>query len=108
MKVYISGPINGRENGNRAAFNEAMQSIIKLGLEPVNPHLVAKGHAGHCRGEEVGTDGHGYGCYMKPDLIAMLECDAVVFLPGWKYSKGATVEHAVAQICGLAELRLEV
>lgn len=108
MKVYISGPINGKANGNREAFAYAAGQIEKLGLEPVNPHDVLKDHAGWCRGEPVGDDGHGYGCYMKPDLIAMLDCDAIVFLAGWQYSKGATVERAVARICGLVELRLTV
>lgn len=34
--------------------------------------------------------------YMKNDLTVMLTCDEVHFLPDWKYSNGAKIEH---QLC---------
>ena len=39
---------------------------------------------------------------MRADLRALLGCDAVYMLPGWRGSRGATVEHAVAGACGSA------
>ena len=38
---------------------------------------------------------------MRTDLLALLSCDAIHMLPGWRESKGATVEHAVAVACGM-------
>jgi hypothetical protein len=42
--------------------------------------------------------------YMRADLRALLDCDAIFMLPGWRESRGATVEHAVAVACGIPVL----
>ena len=44
---------------------------------------------------------HRYGCYMKADLLALLTCEAALFMPGWRRSRGATSERGVAEICGI-------
>lgn len=36
--------------------------------------------------------------YMKVDIKAMLECDAVLMLPGWIFSKGAMIEWIIAKL----------
>lgn len=105
MKVYISGPIAGQPNGNTEAFEVAEEVIRAAGHEPVNPQKIFKGHKGRCTGPTImgqyGVDAHRYGCYVKPDLIAMLGCEAIYLLPGWHSSRGAVVEVQVASICGL-------
>lgn len=102
MKVYISGPIRGYENGNRAAFAQAAEELRKMGHEPVNPHDVDKDHCGPCLGDDAGEGNpHRYGCYMIPDLRALLDCSGYTLLPGWQRSRGAKVERDVAKICGL-------
>jgi len=40
-------------------------------------------------------------CHMRADLRALLDCDAIYMLPGWRESRGATVECAVAFACGI-------
>jgi hypothetical protein len=101
VKVYIAGPINGYPDGNKEAFEDAAQALIDLGHEPVNPHIVGVLSDPHvCRGAPA-TNGHKYGCYMIPDLKALLDCEGYTLLYGWEMSKGATVEEQVARICGL-------
>ena len=39
--------------------------------------------------------------HIKRDVEALLECDAIYMLPGWKNSKGAVAEVAVADWLGL-------
>lgn len=39
--------------------------------------------------------------YMRNDLKALLDCDAVFMLYNWKDSKGAKVEHDLAESLGL-------
>lgn len=102
MRVYISGPITGRPDENRAAFTEAADRLRALGHEPVNPHDIDPSHDGPCRpGYAPGADGHTSACHMRADLRALLDCDAVTLLGGWATSRGASVEVSVAEIIGL-------
>jgi hypothetical protein len=107
VKVYIAGPINGYENLNKDAFQLAASKLIELGHEPVNPHDIGPlKHDGiPCAGAPA-NGGHSYGCYMIPDLKALLDCDGYTLLNGWERSKGAFVEDMVANICGLILLEL--
>jgi hypothetical protein len=106
MKVYIGGPIKGYPNGNKEAFEIAFWRLAELGHEPINPHNVGCLPDPHtCRGEPA-TDDHKYGCFMIPDLRALLNCEGYTLLDGWEYSKGATVEEQVARICGLEYIEL--
>ncbi len=101
MKVYIASPIAGYPNNNKEAFEIAYWKLANLDHEPVNPHdvgVLADPHT--CRGD-IATDGHRYGCYMIPDIKALLDCEGYTLLEGWEFSKGARVEEQVAVICGL-------
>lgn len=106
MKVYIAGPINGYPDGNRAAFATAYYRLVSLGHIAINPHAVPFTHTGECRGQAVSHSGHRYGCFMVPDLHALLDCDGYTLLEGWERSQGATVEEAVARICGKTYVEL--
>ena len=101
MKVYIAGPIRGYPDGNRAAFKRAAKKLLDIGHEPVNPHdLPVLEHDGPCLGAEVDHSEHRYGCFMVPDIHALLDCEGFTLLPGWHRSSGAIVEEQVARICG--------
>lgn len=102
MKVYIMGPINGFPDGNAPAFAAAADQLREMGHEPVNPHDIGPlEHEGPCLGSPtINPTAHRYGCYMVPDIHALLDCDGYTKLPGWSISKGATVENAVAIVCG--------
>lgn len=109
--VYLSGPIAGYPDGNRALFARYAERVTKAGHIAVNPHGLDHSHAGRCLGDEVPhhpmdqqASEHQYGCYMKADLRALLDCDFILMLPNYMQSRGAKVELKVARICGLETL----
>lgn len=89
MKIYISGPITGIKNFEKN-FSKAEKKLKKIGHEVVNPVKI---------GEALNNPS--YEDYMKADLKALLECDAIYLLDGWSNSKGANAEIKVAVICGI-------
>ncbi len=84
MKIYISGPITGYANFNKEAFDSASTVIREAGHDPVNPQDLPHDH------------GKTWHEFMKVDIKAMLDCDAVLLLPGWANSRGATLEYRIA------------
>lgn len=104
MRVFISGPISGYPAGNIGAFHEADEHLTGLGHTPVNPHALPVYHGDTpcpSGGDEGDVVRHTAPCYMRTDLAALLECDAIYLLDGWTRSKGAALEHRVAVAIGL-------
>jgi Domain of unknown function (DUF4406) len=93
MKVYISGPIKDTPDYERN-FARA-----KRYLQEFQAHVVVN----PC---ELGSAGYTYEQFMRVDLMALLDCDAIYMLKGWEKSSGARCEHLVAAMCGL-EIRYE-
>ena len=105
MKVYISGPITGKPDGNIPAFQAAAEKLRAAGHEPVNPHDIDPSHDGECRpGYAPGSEGHTSSCHMRADLRALLDCDAITMIDGWTTSRGAWAEHGAAGAIGLEEI----
>lgn len=94
MKVYISGPMTGIEDYNFPAFHQAAERLQAAGYRVENP--ASKGV----------IDGWTWSDYLRHDLRQLLECDAICLLPGWRNSKGATLEHHVATGLGMAVVDL--
>lgn len=88
MKIYISGPITGVENYVEA-FEQAEQKLIAEGHEVVNPCKLPHNHD------------KSWESYMKEDIKAMLDCDAILLLPRWHKSKGAAIESDIAFRLGI-------
>ena len=105
MRVYIAGPIAGRTAlETSTAFSDAAMHLRTLGHEPVSPLDVSPHeHEGPCpQGPAAGEGGtHSAPCYMRADVRALLECDAIYLLEGWPYSLGTRTEFEVARACGL-------
>lgn len=89
MTIYISGPITGRIDGNRVAFEVAESAIRHRGHDAVNPQTLPHNH--YKTWEE----------YMREDIKAMLDCDAVYALPEWELSRGAKIEIGLARELGM-------
>lgn len=86
-RVFISGPITGREDTYRAEFAEAAKRIEAAGCIPLNSAML--------------PDGLTERECMRISL-AMLECaNAVAQLPGWEDSAGAKAEAAYAEKIGV-------
>jgi hypothetical protein len=101
MKIYLSGPIAGHDNFEKV-FALAQKNMQYLGHEVVNPTDIAPhNHGGECPKSYVAAKGHSAACYLRTDLKALLDCDAVFMMNGWENSIGARLEFSVAAHCGL-------
>lgn len=79
-KLYISGPMTGRENLNYAGFAMADMALRYAGYEVVNPWFFEANH------------GKTWAECLRYDLTRMFECDAVAVLDDWQESDGANLE----------------
>ena len=85
-RVYISGPISSRPDGNQPAFYAAALRIFKDGNIPVNPHDVCY----------LLPPGSTWTEYMKKNIPALCSCDSIFMLRGWWRSRGARLEWVIA------------
>jgi len=107
MKVYIAGPMTGRELYNFPAFDEAADRWRALGHEVTTPADITRGEwqRKHWRAFDPASDRCEYGdpllCELFAlDLAAVCEADEIALLPGYEKSKGARLEIAVAMQLG--------
>lgn len=103
MKIYVAGPITGHADLNEPAFRDAQRLLESGGHEVVIPLDVKPlEHDGDCP-ESYGApqSGHTSACYIRADLKALLDCDAIYCLKGWTTSVGAKLETNVAYRCGM-------
>jgi hypothetical protein len=87
-KIYISGKITGLENASEL-FAEAELLLAEMGLQPVNPMKLDHNH------DRTWED------YMKHDIKAMCDCSMIYMLTNWTESRGAHIEHTLAQKIGM-------
>jgi hypothetical protein len=90
-RVYISGPITGRTDGNQSAFYSAADWLIQNGSRPVNPHDVCF----------LLPPGSTWTEYMKKNIPALCSSDSIYMLRGWWRSRGARLEWVIAWGLGM-------
>lgn len=91
MRIYISGPITGRDwFESFYAFGDAERRIIKEGHEAINPMAIS-------------LYGLSWDLYMRlaTEIIGSGEVDGIVMLRGWEKSKGAVIEYQWAKSMGI-------
>lgn len=88
MRLYVIGPVTGRENLNREAFEAAKDELWDAGYDVLIPHDVVPSNAT-------------YSVAMRLSIKTLLGCDGVVLLIDWDESTGATLEKRVAEVCGI-------
>jgi len=94
MKLYISGPITGHPDAEQR-FHEAAEHLRAAGYDPVNPFDIPA--AVLTRMAVSGDADHDDWCqHLRADLIVMLGCDGVAWLPGSHTSEGASIERSLA------------
>lgn len=105
--VYVAGPMTGYPHHNFPLFFKAERELKKLGYKVINPARMDV-EAGELTidGEIVKqTDPRSIA---ERDLLAILhDCDGVVLLPGWNFSKGARTERALAEWMNMSILSYE-
>ena len=90
MTTYIAGPMSGLPDFNYPAFNAAAAQLRAEGVQVINPAE-----------SDGGSTGKPWEFYMRLALRGLLECDAIVLLPGWEESRGARIERRLAQDLGM-------
>ncbi len=113
MKYYLSGPITlgGTELHTLEQRKEefaaaARAAYAELGLSEsdiVNPLDVIPECGYMCDPGQLSDAPpfiHTHTCYMKHDIKAMMDCDAIIMLPHWMDSKGALIEYKLAESLG--------
>jgi hypothetical protein len=90
--IYIAGPMTGIENLNFPAFHAAADRFRQAGWEVANPAENFGGRTDLPRES-----------YLRADVVLLAHCDAIAMLPGWRHSRGALLEWAIAR-----ELRMDV
>lgn len=88
-RIYIAGPMTGLPDFNYPAFNTAAERLRALGFEVENPAENPEPHCGSWLG------------YMRMAIRQLSQCDGVALLPGWNDSRGARIEHQLANQLGL-------
>lgn len=103
MKIYIAGPMTGREQWNFPAFFEAEAQLLALGYDVVNPahNDGATLEAALASAGSAEKPNHTWGWYMRRDLPHVMGCDAICLLEGWRESRGALLEVHVAEALGM-------
>lgn len=107
MKViYVAGPFRARNaNGTNSAWGtqQHVMRAMELALE-----IWKRGHAAICPHANTMFFQDSAGCaddvWLYGDLELLRRCDAVLMVPGWEKSQGATAEKEVAESRGIPVL----
>lgn len=90
MRIYLSGPMTGLPDYNYPAFNEAARKLRAHGHDVFNPAEAFEGNQSLTWDE-----------YLRADIKAIFDCDAIQVLPGWRDSVGARLEVILGLALGL-------
>jgi hypothetical protein len=91
VRIYIAGPMTGFVDHNYPAFDFAESVLRQSGYKSIaNPTAI---------GKQYGFT-QSYSFYMRRSLEMMLDCNAILRLPGWSNSDGACLESRVADFLG--------
>lgn len=96
--LYLAGPMRGYPEYNFPAFDSAAENLRKFGFRVISPADLDRAH-GFSADDEVTPSM--LGRFLRRDIDALTDCDAIVLLPGWSDSLGASAEKAVARAIGI-------
>jgi len=85
--VYISGPMTGLKDFGRQNFYNAEAFLKECGYIVLNPATMPFGME--------------YKQYMAIAIAMLQQADTIIMLPGWEHSRGACIEKAYAEACGI-------
>ena len=94
--IYLSGPMTGLPDFNRPTFYTKAAELRAKGYEVI------------CPPELPGEDDHKpWLWFMRRDIKALMDADALAMLPGWRKSKGASLEAQIGLGLGLPILNAD-
>ena len=94
--VYIAGRMSGLPDLNYPMFHAAASHLRQLGYKVESP--------AEC---ELPPETTTWQQFMRSGVTQLMRCDAIVMLPGWEQSRGATAEHTIAQLLDIPVLHLD-
>lgn len=94
--IYIAGPYRDTRGEwfvrqNIRAAEAAAVAVWAMGAVAICPHKNTAGLGGVCADD----------VWLKGDLEIIHRCDAILMLPGWAASRGASVEWDFARASGI-------
>jgi hypothetical protein len=98
--------MSGLPRFNWDAFDAADRRLSALGWATVNPAEIDRIHGVDPDRPEEFSEGK-YREMLGHDLAEITRCDAIAMLPGWRKSRGARIEHALAETLKLRVLDAE-
>jgi hypothetical protein len=112
MKIYLAGPMRKQPSFNFPSFHAGAATLRSLGHEVFNPAEADENNgfdpAGMTGHEDLSHLGFDLRHALGADLAYICKhADAVVVLPGWEQSSGATAEVATAKALGLKVIPIE-
>ena len=90
-RVYLSGAISLNASSATEQFSHAERIFLSRGYEVFNP---------------ITTDEMSYHEYLKIDLAELLKCTHICYVNDVETSKGAFIEHMIAEACKIEEITL--
>jgi NADH:ubiquinone oxidoreductase subunit len=91
-RIYISGPMTGLPNCNREAFHATEKRLHQdsrfRDWVIYNPANLPQSAAWTWHD------------YMRINIAHIIDCQCMYMLPGWQNSKGANLEHHIAEQLG--------
>jgi hypothetical protein len=104
MTCYIAGPMRGIPYYNFPAFDAAKDRLVALGWTVISPADLDREHNFDSSSLAPDSDWNAIpenfdlSACIRRDVEAVLQCDALVFIPGdWGKSTGCRAELAVAR-----------
>lgn len=94
MKLYLAGPMSNLPEWNFPAFHAAAAALRADGHEVINPAEL-----------NPDTTMEWHQC-MRVDIAALVTCEGIALLPGWRNSKGATLEEHIADRLGMVKIEM--
>lgn len=113
MRIYLAGPMRGLPDLNFPAFDAAAAKLREWGHEVFNPaerdrDVYGEDFAAGTSGDPAEIPKFDLREALFADLAWIcLNADAVVTLPGWRQSAGASAEVAVAAALGITVTTVE-
>ncbi len=105
--IYVAGPMRGYPQWNFPAFDLNAEWLRDNGWDAISPADLDR---------EIGFDetddtavftAEDFANAMRRDYAALLECDAIAFIPGWEKSTGAALERDFGTKLGLEFYRID-
>lgn len=101
MKYYLAGPMSGIEAYNFPMFEKVVNHLRETGLNIDSPHEIDHGETDENRGSLP------YKTYIMAAVRMLMECDAIIVLPGWSDSEGARFEMRAALMFKMETYRFD-